>query len=325
MKNASLLVDKNSDAWGFSKKIQEYIQREYNEKISIQELNIGKFRNDESNISVPENLRGKDIYYIADSSKNPNDWWAEILLIKDLVLNASANSLTLVLPDMCYSRQDRKDRPRVPISARAIADSISPGTKRIITMDLHAAQIQGFYPATLPVHNLYSFPEVVKHLIEKYPDFIKNLLILSPDAGGVDRAKYFLKRLEKMAPENEYDIGFMIKQRPTAGEVGTIKYVGPNYAGKNILIVDDIVDSGKTLGTNAEELKKGGANKIFCYATHGLFTEGTLDLKSKFDNIFTSNTHHNEDETINVVDMSPLFAESIYRTQMDKSISELFE
>jgi len=237
MKNASILVNRNSNAWGFSEKIKDYLEKEYHEEITIQELNVGRFRNNELNISVSENIRGRDIYYVANSSQNPNDWWAEILLIKDLILNASANSLTLVLPDMCYSRQDRKDRPRVPISARAIADSISPGTKRIITMDLHAAQIQGFYPSTLPVHNLYSFPEVVKHLVENHSEEIKNLLILSPDAGGVDRAKYFLKRLEKIAPENEYDIGFMIKQRPKAGEVGTVKYVGPDYIGKNILIV----------------------------------------------------------------------------------------
>ncbi len=323
MKNIVLLTDKNSLAWDFSKKIQAYLEINLGMNVEIAELAVKQFRNHELNISGVSNLRGKDIYYIADSSKNPNDWWAELLLVKDLVLNASVNSLSFVLPDMYYSRQDRKGEPRVPISARAVANSISPGIKRIITMDLHAAQIQGFYPANVPVDNLYSFPELARYLIKNHSEELKNLLILSPDAGGVERVKSFLKRIGRLTPENVYDLGFMIKDRPKAGEVGTMRYVGSDYQGKNVLIVDDIIDSGNTLCKSAEILKQGGANKIYCYATHGLFTKGTEELTCLFDKVFTSNTHYQK-EDVNVIDISPIFAEAIYRAQTNQSVSELF-
>lgn len=323
MKNMILLADKNSLAWDFSNKIKDYFEINLGMAVDLAELSVKGFRNNELDISGVSNLRGKDIYYIADSSKNPNDWWAELLLVKDLVLNASANSLSFVLPDMYYSRQDRKGEPRVPISARAIANSISPGIKRIITMDLHAAQIQGFYPANVPVDNLYSFPEVARYLIKNYPGELKNLLILSPDAGGVERVKSFLKRIGRLTHENIYDLGFMIKDRPKAGEVGTMRYVGSDFKDKNVLIIDDIVDSGKTLCKSADILRKGGARKIYCYATHGLFTEGILSLNSKFDKVFTSNTHYQKDG-VNVIDISPIFAEAIYRAQTNQSVSELF-
>jgi ribose-phosphate pyrophosphokinase len=323
MKNMILLADKNSLAWDFSKKIQNHFEIDFGMNVSLAELSVKSFRNNELNISGVSNLRGKDIYYITDSLKKPNDWWAELLLVKDLVLNASANSLSFVLPDMYYSRQDRKGEPRVPISARAIANSISSGIKRIITMDLHAAQIQGFYPANVPVDNLYSFPEVSRYLIKNYSEELKNLLILSPDAGGVERVKSFLKRIGKLTPENIYDIGFMIKDRPKAGEVGTMKYVGSDYAGKNVLIIDDIVDSGGTLCKSAEILRKGGANKIYCYATHGLFTKGVDELNLLFDKVLTSNTHYQK-ENVEVIDISLIFAEAIYRAQTNQSVSELF-
>jgi ribose-phosphate pyrophosphokinase len=324
MVQAILLSDKNSNAWVFSKKIQNYIKQEKGYDFELYELSLEKFRNNELNLFGVSNLRGKSVYYVADSSKSPNDWWAELLLVKDLVLNASAQSLSFVLPDMYYSRQDRKNEPRVPISARAVANSISSGIKRIITMDLHAAQIQGFYPSNVPVDNLYSFPVVAKYILEKYPEELKNLQIISPDAGGVDRAKSFRKRLGRLTPQNDYDIGFMIKQRPRAGEVGNIKYIGEDYRGKNILIIDDIVDSGGTLSINAEMLRKGGANKIFCYATHGLFTKGEEILNSQFDKVFTSNTRYNGNG-VEVIDITPLFAEAIYRAEKNESVSELFE
>jgi ribose-phosphate pyrophosphokinase len=324
MKNAIILANPDSDAWQFCIKIQNYIRKEKFIDIPIRELNITKFRNGEILPKSVSNIRGKDVYYVADSSKDPNSWWVEILLVKDLILNASANSLTLVLPDMYYSRQDRKNEPRVPISARALASSIGTGVKKIITMDLHAAQIQGFYPSKVPVDNLYSFPAVAKYLVKNYSQDLKNLQIISPDVGGVDRAKSFRKRLGKLTPENDYEIGFMIKQRAKAGEIGSVKYVGESYFGKNILIIDDIVDSGGTLACNAETLRAAGANKIFCYATHGLFTKGTEILTSKFDKVFTSNTRYNGNG-VETIDISPLFAEAIYRAQTNESVSELFE
>ncbi len=319
-----LLSDKNSHAWAFSEKIKEYIKKEKGLDVPLEELMISKFRNGESELSGTSSLRGKDVYFIHDSTKTPNDWWVELILAKDLILGSSANSLTFVLPDILYSRKDRKDKSRVPISARALAATISPGVKRIITMDLHAAQIQGFYPENVSVENLYSFPEVTRYLNRNYSSELKNLLILSPDAGGVDRVKAFLTRFERIT-DLEYDIGFMIKERSKAGEVGSIRYVGPDFKGKNILIVDDIVDSGGTLCKNAERLREGGANKLFCYATHGLFTKGIKELCAVFDKVFTSNTHYSNAVDIEVIDVSQLFAEAIFRTQHNHPISKLFE
>ncbi len=326
MENVILLADKNSNAWDFSKRIQDYIEKTKFKEIPLYDLPISLFRNKEVQFDSTKNLRKKDVYFIQDSTKDPRQWWVELLLVKDMVLSASANSLTMVLPNMLYSRQDRKDKSRVPISARALADSISRGTDRIITMDLHAPQIQGFYPATTPLDNLFSFPEVVKYIKEKYPSLIDNLLILSPDAGGVGRAKSLLRRIQKNFPEKtNFDIAFMIKERPRAGEVGEMRYVGPDPNGKNVLIVDDIIDSGNTLCKSSEKIKELGAKRVFCYATHGLFTKGTDELKYHFEKILVSNTHFQSLEGVEQIDVSPLFAEAIYRAQKGYSISELFD
>ncbi len=317
-----LLADRGSKAWDFAIKIQRYILEKGEEAI-LYNVPLSHFRNKEIQFESTENLRKKDVYFIQDSSKNPQEWWIELLLLKDMVLSSSASSLTFVLPNLLYSRQDRKDKSRMPISARALAESLSPGLKRIITMDLHSEQIQGFYPSTTPLDNLRSFPEVVKYLTKIYEEEFKNLLIVSPDAGGVPRAKAFLGKIEKFTG-NPSEIAFMIKERSKRGEVGEMRYIGPDPFGKNILIVDDIFDSGNTMCKSSKLLKGKGARKIFGYATHGLFTEGKEKLRENFDSFFTSNTHYQEDNFVKIIDVSPVFAEAISRIQKGDSISELF-
>ncbi len=331
MDGVILLADSNSKAWNFALKIKDYIKNEKKEEVSLKELSLKHFRNKEEEIYIPDNIRRKEVFFIHDSFKSPQNWWVELLLVKDLLLSASVESVSFVLPDMFYSRKDRKDKSRVPISARALARTISPNLERIITMDLHAPQIQGFYPENMPLDNLYSFPEAVLHLRKNYFNDMKNLVILSPDAGGVDRTRAFLKRL-KMAnledsEKHNYSLAFISKTRIEAGEIDSMELVG-EIKGKNVLIVDDIIDSGNTLLKAADLLKQNGAEKLFCYATHGLFTEGTEKLAQKFDVIMTSNTHYrNEDELgkVEIIDVAPLFAEAIYRAQKGISISSLFE
>ena len=327
MENVVLLADENSKVWDFTKKIQKYIQERYLTNTEVYNLPISYFRNKEIRFDSTGNLRKKDVYLIQDSSKNPQDWWVELLLAKDMINSSSATSLSLILPNMLYSRQDRKDRPRVPLSARALANSISPGTNRIITMDLHAPQIQGFYPATTPLDNLFSSPEVVRYLKENHSSFIENLLILSPDAGGVTRASAFLKKFQEHFPDNQnFDIAFAIKERPKPGEVSdNIRYVGPSPKGKNVLIVDDILDSGGTLIRSSDKVKKEGAIKVAAYCTHGLFTKGLDGLKNSLEYILISNTHCQELEGVEVIDVSSVFGEAIFRSQEGKSISELFK
>jgi len=319
MEKVVLLADKNSDAWRFAEKIQNYFIKEKQFFIPLEELHVKKFRNGEIDMHIPENMRKKDVYFIHDSNKNPQEWWIELLLLKDLLLSASADSISLILPNMLYSRKDRKEKPHVPISARALAKSISSGIKRIITMDLHAPQIQGFYPEEIPLDNLYSFSEVVKFL-EKNSQMIdlKKLVILSPDAGGVDRARAFAQRLQ-----SEYPVAFIEKRRVNAGEIEEMRLVG-DVQNKEVLIVDDIIDSGGTLCKAADLLKNQGANKLFCYGTHGIFTLGTSHLCEKFNKVMTSNTHFQRDN-IEVIDVSGIFAEAIYRAQKGLSISKLFE
>ncbi len=327
-----LLADKNSKSWDFSEKIKSYLEKEKKVEVLLREVSINYFRNKEINMEVKTSVRQKDVYFIHDSSKNPQDWWAQLLLLKDLLLSSSANSVSFVLPNLLYSRQDRKDKPHVPISARALANSISLDLKRIITMDLHAAQIQGFYSQKTPVDNLYSFPEAVSYLRKNHFNDLENLVIVSPDTGGANRAKAFLKRLKKAQLEDikkqGYSFALINKTRLVAGEIEHMEAIG-EVNGKNVLIIDDIIDSGGTLCKAADLLKKEGAKKLFCYGTHGIFTKGTEEICEKFDIVMTSNTHSLEpsleDKKIEVVDVSPIFAEAIYRVQTGNSISELFE
>lgn len=330
MKNVILLADPKTPAWEFAKKIQRYIEDSKEEITPLYSVTIEKFNNGEIGMEIPNNIRKKDIYYIADSSKNPQEWWVELLLIKDLLLSASVDSLTFVLPNMLYSRQDRKHKSRVPISARALANSLAPGLKRIITMDLHAAQIQGCYPASMPLDNLFSFPLVVKHLNEKYLPDLSKLVIVSPDAGGVERAKSFLQRLDKLnltqREKKEFTFALISKIRSKPGEVKNMQLVG-DVSGRDVLLIDDIIDTGGTLCKAAQLLRENGAKRIFCYATHGIFTKGTEELKENFDKILTSNTHFPKENgnSVETIDITSLFAEAIYRAQKGLSISRLFD
>jgi ribose-phosphate pyrophosphokinase len=320
-----LLADKNSKSYGFAQKISEYFSTERELDIPLREIEMTNFGNGERGLHIPSNLRGKDVYFIHDSDKNPQQWWVELLLIKDLLLNSSAGSVTFVLPDMMYSRQDRKDRPHVPISARALADSISPGTRRIITMDLHAPQIQGIYPQEVPVDNLYSFPAVVQHIKTNHPYILENLVIVSPDAGGTHRARAFLSRLENKSKEGEkYSFALMDKTRAGAGSVKEMKLIG-DVSNKNALVIDDMISSGGTLIEAGKVLREAGAKKLMCYGAHGLFTDGTHKIKIAYDVVMTSNSHSQEDKDIEVIDVAPLIAEAIYRAQNGLSISKLFE
>lgn len=313
-----LLADPKSNAWGFAEKIRDYLSSEKKENFQLAEVSIEKFRNGEIDMHVKENMRRKEIYFIHDSSKNPQQWWIELLLLKDLLLSASADRITFILPNMLYSRKDRKEKPHVPISARALASSLS-GVSRIITMDMHADQIQGFYPASIPVDHLHSFPEVVRYIQKNPLCDLKKLVVVSPDSGGVGRAKSFSDRMNSENP-----IAIIYKQRSKPGEIGEMKLNG-DVNGLNAILIDDIIDSGGTLCEAAKLLKEKGANEVYCYGTHGIFSKGTEELCKTFNRIMASNTHNTKPECVEVIDMSSIFAEAIYRDHKGLSISELFK
>lgn len=321
MEKVVLLADPKSNSWSFTKKIKDYLKQEKKINVPVDAIEITGFRNQEFRPRVPENIRGKDVYFIQDSTKEPCRWWVELLLIKDLLLNSSAEKEIFVLPDLLWSRQDRKDMPHVPISARALAESLAypSSISRLISVDIHADQIQGFYKSGLPFDSLHSFPSVVHFLKEgKLISHLEKLVIVSPDAGGVKRAKTFAKQLK-----SKYPIALIYKDRAEPGEIENMTLVG-DVRNKDVFIVDDIIDSGNTQVEAAQLLVKHGAKKLYCYGTHGLFTKGTEELKKYFELIMTSNTHYKGGNNVKVVDLSPLFAETIYRAQTGESISELF-
>ena len=200
--------------------------------------------------------------------------------------------------------------------------------RRIITVDLHSAQIQNAYPANVPLDNLQSFPDVVRHIEEKHLTDLDDLVIISPDVGGANRARALLKRLEALNQtsliKRDYSLAIIDKSRQKAGEISEMQLVG-EVSGKDALIVDDIIDTGETLGRSADLLRSKGAKKVMCYATHGIFSKGDEEIAKKFDIVMTSNTHYRKSNKVEVIDLAPLFAEAIYRAQKGLSVSKLFD
>ncbi|MBU2522669.1 MAG: ribose-phosphate diphosphokinase [Nanoarchaeota archaeon] len=316
MKDSVLLADPNSKSWKFAQEVCEKLNSKKAE-ISLYKTEIIKFADGESYVRVLNNVREKKCYFIHDSSKPANDWLVELMLVNDALKRASASSVIDVLPYMKYSRQDRKDKSRVPISAKVIADSIAYRADKVITTDLHVGQIQGFY--NKPVDNLHAFPAIVEYLKNKHPEYCENAIIVSPDAGGVPRARAFAKRLDK-------EIALVDKRREKAGEVAGVNIVG-DVNGKNAIIVDDIIDSGNTLIEVSNALRKNGASKVYACCTHGLLSKNAAErLPKSLDGIIiTDSIPQNNLNEIQCVSLTDLYADAIYRTEKGMSLSELFE
>lgn len=313
-----ILADPDSGAWDFASSVYEKIKQKDGENISIGKIEMTKFNDGESFVHIAENVRGKNCFFIHDSSKQPNDWLIELMLVNDALKRASAGLVTDILPYMKYSRQDRKHVSRVPVSARVIADSIGYRADRVITTDLHAEQIQGFY--NKPFDNLYAFPLLIKYLKEKHSEFLKNAIVIAPDVGGVHRARAVAKRIDK-------EIAIIDKRREKAGEVAGMHIVG-DVRGKNAIIVDDIIDTGGTLIEACKALKQEGAGKVMAFCTHAVLSKNASErLSQAFDNVIISDSIPREikEGNIEVVSLAGLYAEAIYRINKGLSLSELFE
>jgi ribose-phosphate pyrophosphokinase len=325
MKKVILLSDPKSNAWNFAKEIKEYLYQERKFAVPLEPLRINHFPNNELDMEVPTNLREKDVYFIHDSTKNPQEWWAELLSLSNLLHLASVNNINYVLPDMKYSRQDRKPKSRVPITANALAFSLTkyPKIKKIFTMDLHSLQIQGFYAPLIALETLPSSPSLVTYLKEKSGiSDLEDIVLVAADKGDVERTEDLCTRLKlKNPPANIY------KQRELDGSrrIKKMELIG-NVKGKKVLIPDDIIDSGKTICNAGELLLENGATELNCYATHGWFSNGANSVLDCFNRVIVSNTHNKDyGDKIKVIDVSRVFAEAIYRAQEGISISELFE
>ena len=281
---------------------------------------VRRFADMEIFVEVQENVRGEDVFVIQSTSAPANDHLMELLILIDALKRASARRITAVIPYFGYARQDRKPGPRTPISAKLVANMIDrAGADRVATLDLHAGQIQGFFD--IPTDNLFAAPVMVQDMRETFD--ANNLIVVSPDVGGVVRARGLAKRID--AP-----LAIVDKRRERPGDSEVMNVIG-DVAGRTCLLVDDIVDSGGTLVNAAEALLNHGANEVTGYITHGVLSGGAVArimgsrLKELVitDSILPSETvakAHN----IRVLPIAPLLGEAIARTAEEKSVSSLF-
>jgi len=309
-----ILADPESPSWEFAKKVMNKINIDYGD-VTLSKVIIQRFNDGEIKPILESNMRQKDVFFIHDSSKPTQEWWVELMLVNDALKRASASGITNVLPYLPYCRQDRKGQSRVPISSKVLSDAISVSATRVITMDLHANQIQGFY--NIPVDTLESFKSACEY-ISKNID-LGNLVVVSPDIGGGKRARKFASLLKRPLVLTD-------KERVVDGEVENMYILG-NVEGQDALIVDDLIDSGGTLIKVAKKLKEKGANRLYVYATHPVFSNGAgAKLSENFDMIFVSDTIPTKPEfKIKIISMADVFAEAIYRANKGLSISRLFQ
>lgn len=289
--------------------------------VPLGNASITKFSDGEISVELNENVRGKDVFIIQPTCAPANDSIMELMLTADALHRASANRITAVIPYFGYARQDRRVRSaRVAISAKVVADMISTvGVDRVLTVDLHAEQIQGFF--SIPVDNVYGSPVLTDDIERQRYD---NLLVVSPDIGGVVRARAVAKQLN-------VDLAIIDKRRPQANEAQVMHIIG-DVQGRSCLIVDDIVDTAGTLCKAADALKEHGAAKVFAYCTHPVLSGKAIDNieKSSLDSLVVTDTIPLSDAgarcpRIRQLSMARLLAESIRRVSNEESISAMFD
>jgi len=282
---------------------------------------VRRFADMEVFVEIQENVRGEDMFVIQSTSFPANDNLMELLIIIDALRRASAKRITAVLPYFGYARQDRKPGPRTPISAKLVANLITEaGASRVLTVDLHAGQIQGFFD--IPTDNLFGQPIMVKD-IQDYLDG-EHLMIVSPDVGGVVRARALAKRLGA-------DLSIVDKRRERAGESEVMNIIG-NVEGRTCLLIDDIIDSGGTICNAAEALMNKGAKAVYAYATHGVLSGGAVARirESKLKSLVVTDTIAATEEmrkcpNIRRISIATLLGEAIDRISHEKSVSSLFD
>ncbi len=280
---------------------------------------VTTFSDGESRVDINENVRGMDVFVVQSLSMPGNHNIMELLIMIDALKRASAQRITAVIPYYGYARQDRKVSPRTPISAKLVADLLTTaGTQRILTVDLHAGQIQGFF--NIPVDNLYALPVLLEYIKSNIKD---NIVVVSPDAGGVERARAFAKRLDAT-------IAIIDKRRPSPNVSEVMNIVG-DVKGKSALIVDDMVDTAGTITQAAEALLKQGASKVYGCTTHAVLSGNAVERidKSFITELIVTDTikpagHTLQCKKIIVIEIAHLLAEAIKRIHEETSVSSLF-
>ncbi len=289
-------------------------------KLKLVNTNIRRFADGEIYIEINENIRGNSVFVIQSTSNPANDNLMELLLVIDALKRSSAKNVTAVIPYFGYARQDRKVAPRTSISAKVVANLITnAGASRVVTVDLHAGQIQGFFD--MPVDNLFTTPLFAKYIKKKLGS--KKLICVSPDVGGVQRTRGLATRIKA-------DLAIIDKRRPAPGKSQVMNIIG-DVRNKTCIIVDDIIDSGGTIVNAVEALKKSGANEVYVFITHAVLSgDAVRKIKnSKIKKLIITDTIDNSkkiknNNKIEVLSISSLMSEAIKRIANSNSVSDLF-
>ncbi|MBF8278751.1 MAG: prs [candidate division NC10 bacterium] len=286
--------------------------------VPLGEAEVSRFADGEILVQIFENVRGADVFVIQPTCRPVNENLMELLVIIDALKRASAWRITAVMPYYGYGRQDRKVQPRVPITARLVADLLTAaGVHRVVTMDLHAGQIQGFF--TTPVDHLYAAPVLLQYFQER---MLGEAVVVSPDAGGVERARAFAKRLDT-------SLAFIDKRRTGPNEARVMHIVG-EVEGRDVIIVDDMIDTGGTLTQAVPALLEKGAKRIFASCTHPVLSGAAVERieGSALEEVVVTNTiplsEGRHSKKLSVLSVAPLLGEAISRIHKDESVSRLF-
>lgn len=285
--------------------------------IEMGSMLVTNFSDGEIFVQIQENVRGKDVFVVQPTSNPANDNLVELLIIVDALKRASADRITAVIPYFGYGRQDRKTEPRVPITAKLVSDLITAaGTDRILAMDLHAGQIQGFFD--IPVDHLYASPVLVEHVKKKG---YKNLVVVSPDAGGVERARAIAKKLNASLA--------IIDKRREEKDVAQVMHIIGEVTGRHVLVVDDLIDTAGTLTESAHALAKKGPLSIEACCTHPVLSGPAIERinKSPIEEVIVTDTIPLDDkksEKLKVLSVAGLLGEAVKRIHNGESVSSLF-
>jgi ribose-phosphate pyrophosphokinase len=290
-------------------------------ELPLTDCTVRRFNDNEIFVEIHENVRGEDVFILQSTSFPANDNLMELLIIADALHRSSARRITAVVPYFGYARQDRKSASRTPMSAKLVANLITTaGINRVITLDLHAAQIQGFFD--IPTDNLYGAPVMVRDIQKHYKK--GNLMIVSPDVGGVARARATAQRIGA-------DLAIVDKRRPRAGVSEVMNIIG-DVAGHDCILIDDIADSGGTLVNAADALLKAGATSVSAYVSHGVLSNGAAEriAASKLRELVVTDSIGETDATkavknIRRISIAPLIGEAIARTASEQSVSSLLD
>ncbi|SHM30148.1 ribose-phosphate pyrophosphokinase [Roseovarius litoreus] len=291
--------------------------------VGLVDARVERFNDQEIFVEVYENVRGEDMFIVQSTSNPANDNLMELLIMTDALRRSSAKRITAVIPYFGYARQDRRSKARTPISAKLVANMlVGAGIERVLTMDLHATQIQGFFD--IPVDNLYAAPVFALDIKQQFSATMDDVMVVSPDVGGVARARELAKRIE--APLSIVD-----KRREKAGEIAEMTIIG-EVAGKKCIIVDDICDTAGTLCKAAQVLMDNGASEVHAYITHGVLSGPAVDriTKSVMKSLVITDTIQPTEAVkgaanIRIIPTAPIFAQAILNIWNGTSVSSLFE